>query len=100
MYTAKNGINESGFSEILADSKHSASQYYKHCRWLIWHYRTHPPHHHQTDNNFSPRWQRLAAYHLAQQQYPFLTSPVIAPSLTFNPYCKPLTNIEELHFKR
>ncbi len=28
-----------GFSEILADLKHPASQYFKHCRWLIWHYR-------------------------------------------------------------
>ena len=24
-------------SEILADLKHPASQYFKHCRWLIWH---------------------------------------------------------------
>lgn len=28
-----------GFSEILADIKHPASQYFKHCRWLIWHYK-------------------------------------------------------------
>jgi len=28
-----------GFSEILADLKHPASKYFKHCRWLIWHYR-------------------------------------------------------------
>ena len=27
-----------GFSEILADLKHPASKYFKHCRWLIWHY--------------------------------------------------------------
>ena len=29
----------SGFSEILADLKHPASKYFKHCRWLIWHYK-------------------------------------------------------------
>jgi site-specific DNA-methyltransferase (adenine-specific) len=28
-----------GFSEILADLKHPASRYFKHCRWLIWHYK-------------------------------------------------------------
>ena len=28
-----------GFSEILADLKHPASRYLKHCRWLIWHYK-------------------------------------------------------------
>lgn len=28
-----------GFSEILADLKHPASQYFKHCRWLVWHYK-------------------------------------------------------------
>ncbi|NJR40266.1 MAG: site-specific DNA-methyltransferase [Leptolyngbyaceae cyanobacterium CSU_1_4] len=28
-----------GFSEILADLKHPASQYFKGCRWLIWHYK-------------------------------------------------------------
>jgi len=28
-----------GFSEILADIKHPASKYFKHCRWLIWHYK-------------------------------------------------------------
>jgi len=28
-----------GFSEILADLKHTASKYFKHCRWLIWHYK-------------------------------------------------------------
>ena len=28
-----------GFSEILADLKHPASKYFKHSRWLIWHYR-------------------------------------------------------------
>lgn len=28
-----------GFSEILADIKHPASEYFKHCRWLIWHYK-------------------------------------------------------------
>ena len=28
-----------GFSEILADVKHPASKYFKHCRWLIWHYK-------------------------------------------------------------
>ena len=28
-----------GFSEILADLKHPASKYLKHCRWLIWHYK-------------------------------------------------------------
>jgi site-specific DNA-methyltransferase (adenine-specific) len=28
-----------GFSEILADLKHPASQYFKSCRWLIWHYK-------------------------------------------------------------
>lgn len=28
-----------GFSEILADIKHPASRYFKHCRWLIWHYK-------------------------------------------------------------
>jgi len=29
----------SGFSEILADLKHPASKYFKHCRWLIWRYK-------------------------------------------------------------
>lgn len=28
-----------GFSEILADLKHPASQYFSGCRWLIWHYK-------------------------------------------------------------
>lgn len=28
-----------GFSEILADLKHPASQYFAGCRWLIWHYK-------------------------------------------------------------
>jgi site-specific DNA-methyltransferase (adenine-specific) len=28
-----------GFSEILADLKHPASQYFSSCRWLIWHYK-------------------------------------------------------------
>jgi site-specific DNA-methyltransferase (adenine-specific) len=28
-----------GFSEILADLKHPASKFFKHCRWLIWHYK-------------------------------------------------------------
>jgi len=28
-----------GFSEILADLKRPASKYFKHCRWLIWHYK-------------------------------------------------------------
>jgi site-specific DNA-methyltransferase (adenine-specific) len=28
-----------GFSEILADIKHPASQFFKSCRWLIWHYK-------------------------------------------------------------
>lgn len=28
-----------GFSEILADIKHPASKYFKHSRWLIWHYK-------------------------------------------------------------
>lgn len=28
-----------GFSEILADLKHPAAKYFKHCRWLIWHYK-------------------------------------------------------------
>ena len=28
-----------GFSEILADLKHPASKYFKHCHWLIWHYK-------------------------------------------------------------
>lgn len=28
-----------GFSEILADLKRPASQYFKGCRWLIWHYK-------------------------------------------------------------
>lgn len=28
-----------GFSEILADLKHPASRYFKHSRWLIWHYK-------------------------------------------------------------
>ncbi len=28
-----------GFSEILSDLKHPAYQYFKHCRWLIWHYK-------------------------------------------------------------
>ena len=28
-----------GFSEILADIKHPASQHFDSCRWLIWHYK-------------------------------------------------------------
>lgn len=28
-----------GFSEILADLKHPASRFFKHCRWLVWHYK-------------------------------------------------------------
>ena len=28
-----------GFSEILADIKHPAMQYFKSCRWLIWYYK-------------------------------------------------------------
>ncbi|MCW7549254.1 site-specific DNA-methyltransferase [Photorhabdus sp. APURE] len=28
-----------GFSETLADLKHPVSKYFKHCRWLIWHYK-------------------------------------------------------------
>lgn len=28
-----------GFSEILADLKHPACQYFKGCRWLVWHYK-------------------------------------------------------------
>ncbi|MGL4594093.1 MAG: DNA-methyltransferase [Thermoguttaceae bacterium] len=28
-----------GFSEILADLKHPAMKYFKHCRWLVWHYK-------------------------------------------------------------
>ena len=28
-----------GFSEILADIKHPASNFFSHCRWLIWHYK-------------------------------------------------------------
>lgn len=28
-----------GFSEILADLRHPASKYFKHCRWLVWHYK-------------------------------------------------------------
>lgn len=28
-----------GFSEILADLRHPASQYFAACRWLVWHYR-------------------------------------------------------------
>lgn len=28
-----------GFSEILADLKHPAMQYFPSCKWLIWHYR-------------------------------------------------------------
>ena len=28
-----------GFSEILADLKHPSSQYFKGCRWLVWHYK-------------------------------------------------------------
>ncbi len=28
-----------GFSEILADLKHPASQFFYSCRWLVWHYR-------------------------------------------------------------
>lgn len=28
-----------GFSEILADLKHPAMQYFSGCKWLIWHYR-------------------------------------------------------------
>ena len=28
-----------GFSEILADLKRPASQHFKRCRWLVWHYK-------------------------------------------------------------
>ncbi len=28
-----------GFSENLADLKHPASRFFKHCKWLVWHYR-------------------------------------------------------------
>ncbi|WP_440483190.1 DNA-methyltransferase [Serratia marcescens] len=28
-----------GFSEILADLKHPASRFFKHTKWLIWHYK-------------------------------------------------------------
>jgi len=28
-----------GFSENLADLKHPASRYFRHCRWLVWHYK-------------------------------------------------------------
>lgn len=28
-----------GFSEILANLKHPASKHFKHCRWLVWHYK-------------------------------------------------------------
>ncbi len=28
-----------GFSEILADMKHPASRLFKHCKWLVWHYK-------------------------------------------------------------
>lgn len=28
-----------GFSEVLADLKHPAMQYFKGCKWLIWHYK-------------------------------------------------------------
>ena len=28
-----------GFSEILADLKHPAMQYFSGCKWLVWHYR-------------------------------------------------------------
>lgn len=28
-----------GFSEIISDLKHPASQYFSSCRWLIWHYK-------------------------------------------------------------
>ena len=28
-----------GFSEILADLKHPACQFFKHARWLVWHYK-------------------------------------------------------------
>jgi site-specific DNA-methyltransferase (adenine-specific) len=28
-----------GFSEILADIRLPASRYFKHCRWLVWHYK-------------------------------------------------------------
>lgn len=28
-----------GFSEILADLKHPSMQYFKSCKWLIWHYK-------------------------------------------------------------
>jgi site-specific DNA-methyltransferase (adenine-specific) len=28
-----------GYSEVLADLKHPASQYFGGCRWLVWHYR-------------------------------------------------------------
>lgn len=36
----KNGsLYVCGFSEILADIKHPANQYFKGCRWIIWHYK-------------------------------------------------------------
>jgi site-specific DNA-methyltransferase (adenine-specific) len=28
-----------GFSEILADLKHPASQFFRGCRWIVWHYK-------------------------------------------------------------
>jgi site-specific DNA-methyltransferase (adenine-specific) len=28
-----------GFSEILADLKHPSSRLFKHCKWLVWHYK-------------------------------------------------------------
>lgn len=28
-----------GFSEILSDIKHPASQFFNQCRWLVWHYK-------------------------------------------------------------
>ena len=28
-----------GFSEILADLHHPAMRYFRHCRWIIWHYK-------------------------------------------------------------
>ncbi len=28
-----------GFSEILADIKHPAMQYFRSCRWIVWHYK-------------------------------------------------------------
>ena len=28
-----------GFSEILADLKHTASRHFAGCKWLVWHYK-------------------------------------------------------------